>query len=403
MRKVVASAIVVASAAALLAQDGRLDYPQWRGVQRDGSASAFSTPKVWPPQLRRRWKVEVGEGYSTPIVVGTTIYVFTRRDDNEVLSALDANSGVERWRSSHPAPYTPGKPAAAHGAGPKATPLFHNGRLFTLGISGIVTAFDAATGKRLWQTAPPAEPPYYGAASSPVGDGNIVMVNPGDYGPLTAFDTATGAVKWTAGKGGFFASPIVTTLDGVRQVVAVTQGAVIGASLPDGAVLWEVPWGGGNGGPTPVMAGDIVIVGGSDRGTVAFRPTKRGGTWTTQTVWETKDVSMYLSAPVVIDEALFGFSTRNSGQFFAIDIRSGKTLWLGPAREATNTAVAKSGRLLFFLKDDAQLIVAAGSRAGFEPAQRYTVADAATWADPVLSGNRLFVKDVSSLTLWTMN
>ena len=403
MRKVVASVIVVASAAALLAQDGRLDYPQWRGVQRDGSASAFSTPQVWPPQLRRRWKVEVGEGYSTPIVVGTTIYVFTRRDDNEVLSALDANSGVERWRSSHPAPYTPGKPAAAHGAGPKATPLFHNGRLFTLGISGIVTAFDAATGKRLWQTAPPAEPPYYGAASSPVGDGNIVMVNPGDYGPLTAFDTATGAVKWTAGKGGFFASPIVTTLDGVRQVIAVTQGAIIGASLPDGAVLWEVPWGGGNGGPTPVMAGDIVIVSGSDRGTVAFRPTKRGGTWTTQTVWETKDVSMYLSTPVVIDEALFGFSTRNSGQFFAIDIRSGKTLWLGPAREATNTAVAKSGRLLFFLKDDAQLIVAAGSRAGFEPAQRYTVADAATWADPVLSGNRLFVKDVSSLTLWTMN
>jgi outer membrane protein assembly factor BamB len=139
------------------------------------------------------------------------------------------------------------------------------------------------------------------------------------------------------------------------------------------------------------------------QGTTAITPTLRDGTWSVGAVWETKDVSMYLSTPVVIDDVLFGFSTRNSGQFFAIDIRSGKTLWLGPAREATNTAVAKSGRLLFFLKDDAQLIVAAGSRAGFEPAQRYTVADAATWADPVLSGNRLFVKDVSALTLWTLN
>jgi outer membrane protein assembly factor BamB len=403
VHKVVATAIILASAAVLFAQDARLDYPQWRGLQRDGSASAFATPKNWPGQLRRRWKVEVGEGYSTPILVGERIYVFTRRDGNEVLSALDANSGVERWRSTYPAPYTPGQPAAAHGAGPKATPLFHNGRLFTLGISGIVTAFDAATGTRTWQTAAPAEPPYYGAASSPIGDGAIVMVNPGDYGPLTAFDTATGAVKWTAGKGGFFASPIVATLGGVRQVVAVTQGAVIGVSPTTGAVLWEFPWGGGNGGPTPVLAGDAVIVSGSDRGTVAIRPARRGETWTTQVVWETKDVSMYLSTPVVNDDTLFGFSSRNSGQFFALDTRTGKTLWLGPPREAMNVAVAKSGPLLFLLKNDAQLIVAAISRTGFESRQRYTVADSATWADPVMSGNRLFVKDVSSLTLWTAN
>ena len=403
MRKIIATAIVLASAAALLAQDARLDYPQWRGRQRDGAASEFAAPNVWPSQLGRRWRVDVGEGYSTPILVGNTVYVFTRRDGSEVVSALDANSGVERWRSSYPAPYTPSQPAAAHGAGPKATPLFHNGRVFTLGIGGIVTAFDAATGRRTWQTAAPAEPPFYGAASSPIGDGALVMVNPGDYGPLTAFDAATGAVKWTAGKGGFFASPVLVTLDGVRQVVAVTQGAVIGVSPPTGAVLWEFPWAGGNGGPTPVVADGAVIISGSDRGTVAFTPIRRGEAWTTQTMWETKDVSMYLSTPVVIDDTLFGFSARNSGQFFALDTRTGKTLWLGPPREAMNAAVAKSGPLLFFLKNDAQLIVAANSRAAFEPRQRYTVADGPTWADPVISGNRLFVKDVSALTLWIVN
>lgn len=402
-RTVVVVSIFIASAVALFAQDARLDYPQWRGLQRDGSGSSFAAPNAWPSQLRRQWRVEVGEGYSTPILVGKTAYVFARRDGNEVLAALDADTGAARWRSSYPAPYTASRPAAAHGAGPKATPLFHDGRLFTLGISGIVTAFEASTGARAWQTPAPAEPAFYGAASSPIGDGGIVMVHPGDYGPLTAFDAATGAVKWTAGKGGFFASPILVTLGGVRQVVTVTQENVMGVSPADGRILWEFPWAGGNGGPTPVMAGGAIIVSGSDRGTVAFTVLRRGDTWTTQTVWETKDVSMYLSTPVVIDDTLFGFSSRNSGQFFALDTRTGTTLWLGPPREAANAAVAKSGRLLVLLKDDAQLIVASNSRTGLESRQRYAVADSATWADPVMSGNRLFVRDVTSLTLWTVD
>ena len=127
------------------AQSASLDYPQWRGRERDGSASAFVLPKVWPEQLTKRWKVEVGEGYATPILVGSVVYVFTRLDGAEGITALDADSGRQKWRSTYPAPYTPSQPTAAHGAGAKATPLFHEGRLFTLGISGIVTAFDAAT------------------------------------------------------------------------------------------------------------------------------------------------------------------------------------------------------------------------------------------------------------------
>jgi outer membrane protein assembly factor BamB len=189
----------------------------------------------------------------------------------------------------------------------------------------------------------------------------------------------------------------------VRQVVSVTQGAVIGVAPATGVVLWEFPWAGGNGGPTPVVAGESVIVSGSDRGTVAFNVRRRGGTWTTDTVWETKDVSMYLSTPVVIDDTLFGFSSRNSGQLFALDVRTGRTLWLGSPREAANAAVAKAGGLLFLLKNDAQLIVAGNSRKGFDERQRYTVADSATWADPVLSGSRLFVRDVTTLTSWLLN
>src|SRR5687767_4620354 len=96
------------------------DYPQWRGQDRDGSASGFIRPERWPDALTRRWRVEVGEGYASPLVVGTVVYVFTRREGRELLSALDADTGATRWQSGYAVAYTPSSPIAAHGSGPKA-------------------------------------------------------------------------------------------------------------------------------------------------------------------------------------------------------------------------------------------------------------------------------------------
>ncbi len=351
----------------------------------------------------RGWQVDVGEGYATPLVVGDVVYVFTRREGREVIAALDAATGVERWRSSYPVPYTPSSPTAAHGSGPKATPLFHEGKLFTVGITGIVSAFDASSGKQLWQTDAPAEVPFYSAAASPVGAPGLVIAHPGNYGPLTAFDVNTGAIRWTAGAGGFFMSPLIVTLAGTEQVVSVTQDGVIGVSPGDGAVLWRYPWpGGGQGGTMPIAYGDTIIVSASRSGVTALRPVKRDAAWVVETVWQTNDVSMYLSNPVVIGDALYGLSQRSSGEYFALDARSGKVLWLGPPRQATNTAVVKAGDLLFLLDDDGELIVAKASREAFEPLKRYTVADRATWAQPAITGNRIVVKDVGVLTLWTV-
>jgi outer membrane protein assembly factor BamB len=378
------------------------DYRQWRGQNRDGSASAFTPPRTWPDALTRRWKVEIGEGYATPLVAGRIVYVFSRRDGQEVMTALDAATGKERWHTGYPAPYTPGQPAAKHGAGPKATPLLHDGRLYTLGISGIVGAFDASNGKLLWRTEPPAEPPFFGAASSPLIEQGLVIVHPGSYGPLTAFDPKTGAIKWTAGGGGFFASPLAVTLDGTRQIVTLTMKSVIGVSPADGTVLWEYPFEAGSGGPMPVAYGGTLIVSAMNAGVRAITPVRRDGKWTTETAWETKDVAMYVSNPVVIGTTLFGLSHRSSGQFFALDANSGKVLWLGQPREAANTAIAKAGDLLFLLNDDAELIVARGDPSAFTPLKRYTVADSPTWAQPAISGNRLFIKDTASVALWTL-
>jgi len=380
-----------------------LDYTQWRGMTRDGSASGFVEPGTWPSALKQHWRVEVGEGYATPLVIGDVVYVFTRRDGQEVVTALDAATGKERWHSGYAAAYTPSQPTRVHGPGPKATPLFLDGKLFTQGISGIVSAFDAASGKRIWQTREPAEHPFFSAASSPAGERGLMLVHPGNYEALTAYDVNDGSVTWVTGDGGFFMSPLILTLEGARQVVTVTQSAVIGISVPDGRLLWRYPWsGGGTGGSMPVAYGGTIIVS-ADTGVTAITPSRRADMWVAETVWETKDVSMYLSNPVVIGETLFGFSKRNSGQFFAIDARDGKVLWLGPPREATNSAVVKAGSVLFFLNDDGELVVAKASRDRFQAIARYTVSEASTWAQPAISGNRIFIKDTNTLALWTLD
>src|SRR5215475_655527 len=401
----VAAALSIGSATTALSQTSPQDYPQWRGQNRDGSASGFKEPKVWPERLTLRWKVEVGEGYATPIVVGKTVYAFTRRDGVETMTALDAATGKLIWRTGYPAPYKAADAAAKHGAGPKATPLFHNGKLYTVGVSGVVSAFNAATGKLLWQKPEPSEHPYYGMAASPIGDKNLVMLHPGSYGPLTAYDGATGAVRWTANGNGVYASPIIVELGGVRQIVSMTNKSVISVAVADGAPLWEHPWkpGGTDSAITPIVYGETIIVASQRNPVTALKPARRDGKWAVEVVWENKEVSLFMSNPTLIGDTLFGMSEKSSGQFFGLDARTGKTLWLGQPREASNTAVVKAGDLLFMLNDDAELIVARGSRTGFEPLKRYTVADSATWAQPAISGNRAFVKDVTSLALWTLD
>jgi len=395
--------MVVASVLTVDAQHGQ-DYPQWRGVNRDGAASAFAEPASWPQALTRRWKVDVGEGYATPLIVADTVYVFARRNGNEVMTALDAANGRERWHTGYPAPYEPDVMAAAHGVGPKATPLFHNGRLFTLGMTGIVSAFDAATGRLVWQTPAAEGHPTYGMSVSPVGEGGLVIVHPGNHGPLTAFDATTGTVRWSAPGRAAYASPIIVDLGGVRQVVTMTESSVLAVSVSDGTRLWERAWP-SRGTPsaiTPIPYGETLIVGGQSMGIMALRPTRSGSTWTVDVVWETTQASLFLSNPVLVGKALFGLSEKARGQFFALDADTGQVLWLGQPRQAANTAIVKAGTLLFLLNDDAELIVAKSSRSGFEPVARYAVATSATWAQPAISGNRVFVKDVSSITLWTL-
>ena len=403
-----AALVLLGTAATAAAQTALQDYPQWRGRNRDGAAAAFAAPTVWPQALTLKWKVEVGPGYATPIVIGNRVYVFTRKDGNELLLALEAATGKTVWQTGYAAPYKMNPATKPHGDGPKATPTFANGKLFTLGIGGIVSAFEAASGRLLWQTPAPPVDPLYGTAMSPLVDRDVVIVHVGgnDNGALTAFDVNTGKAKWSwTGDGPAYGSPVVVEIGGTRQVITATQKNVVGVEVATGTLIWSRPLVGQytDNSITPNVLGDVIIISPGSKSPFAFRPVKSGGAWTTENIWENTDVVIKMTNPVIIRDVLYGLSTKNSGQYFALDARTGKTLWLGTARQAANTAIVMSGDVLFLLDEDAELTVAKGTGAGLEPLQKYTVADGATWAQPAITGNRMFIKDVSSLSLWSLN
>src|SRR6187431_3407629 len=140
------------------------DWPQWRGPNRDGSIGA-ALPAQWPEALTKRWETPVGIGHASPVVSGNRVVVIGREGDQEIVRALDVASGKEIWRAAYPAPYTVNPAAWSHGAGPKSTPAIAGGRVFTFGITGILSAFDLASGKLIWRRPAPAVLPDYGAAT----------------------------------------------------------------------------------------------------------------------------------------------------------------------------------------------------------------------------------------------
>jgi outer membrane protein assembly factor BamB len=413
--RVLLSGIMVAAVVTISAQSGGpsgartgSDWVQWRGPNRDAAIVGFTAPASWPEQLTQRWKIDIGLGYATPLLVGNRMYVFSRQGESEVMSALDPSNGSVLWKTGYPAPFTMHSATTRHGAGPKSTPVFSNGRLFSIGMTGVVTAFDAASGKQLWQKpGSPIVPTFTTHAFSPIVERGVAVFHVGGHnqGAITGFDVNTGEVKWAwNGDGPSYGSPIAADLDGTRQIITLTQGKLVSLDAASGALLWERPFVSNNNtnAATPVLLDHTVIV--SNGGpAVAVTIAKRDGRWTTEPAWENADVPFRLSNAVLDRDLLFGLSTRNSGQYFGVDARSGKTLWVSEPRQATNAAIVTGSNLLFSLEDDGELVVARSSRTAFELVRRYKLSEGATWTVPVISGNRVFVKDETTLALWTLN
>ena len=385
------------------------DWPQWRGPQRDGHLAGFVAPESWPAKLEQQWEVEVGTGHCSPVVVGDQVFVFSRQDENEVVRSLNLADGRERWSRSYSAPYEMNPAARGHGKGPKSTPVVADGRLFTLGISGILSCWEADSGKRLWQHEFSSEfdktSPLFGTAMSPVVESGLLIAHVGGHndGALTAFDPGTGQVRWQwDGDGPAYTSPILTTLAGTRQVITQSQAACIGVSPTDGKLLWEMPFETQYlmNIVTPVLQGDLVVYSGYRKGTFAHRLQKRGGKWTIEEIWHNPDLSMFMSSPVKVGGRLLGFAQEKKGQFFSLDISTGKTLWTSDGRQGDNAALLAAGDAVLALTTNAELIVFKAGADAFDTLARYKVADTPTWAHPVVVGGNVLIKDKDSLALW---
>ena len=384
------------------------DWNQWRGPNRDGQAQGFVAPKTWPTQLQQKWKVPVGIGHASPVVAGKRVYLHARQEEREVVLCLDLESGKTLWQDSYAVAYTMNPAATGHGKGPKSTPIVSNGKLYTLGITGVLSCYDTASGKLRWrkefskrfkETAPD-----FGTAMSPMIDRGLLIAHVGgkDSGGLIAFDAETGTEKWAwTGDGPGYASPIIVDLVGKRQIITQSQKHLVSIWADNGYLLWKIPFDTEyvQNIVTPIVWKDMMIFSGIGKGVFAIRPTWRNNTWATDKVWHNEEVAMYMNAPLLSGDLLFGMSHKQKGQFFCLDLNTGKTRWTGDGRQGENAAMVMAGNTLFSLTNDADLIVSNVSSKGPSQIKRYHVADSPTWSHPVIAGNRILIKDEKSLAL----
>ncbi len=387
-------------------------WPGWLGPDRNGWVSNFKPPAAWPERLTKVWEAEVGVGYGTPVVSGDRVYQHARQGEEEVVWCLDLKKGETIWRKSYETPFKMGGGGERHGKGPKACPVLANGKLFTFSITGVLTAWDAESGERLWQKDYrkrfKKNHPYWGAASSPITDGKKVIAHLGNEknGALTAFDGATGEEVWSQTDYGVaYSSPFVAEIDGVRQIVEWNHDALVGVDSKSGKLLWSFPFPQeqyNQNMPTPAFHKGRVLVGGENRGVRSVEP-KLGsdGKWSAKENWHQTEVALDMSSAVVNGDLLFGMSHYKSGQLFCLDIATGKVLWKGPARVGQNVMFLSLPGHIMALTNKGQLKIIAANGNSHQELKSYRVASGDTWAPPVLLPDGVLVKDKDTLALWS--
>lgn len=378
------------------------DWPQWRGPRRDGVVPPAAIPPVWPEQLKRTWQVDVGLGHASPVVVGETVYQFSREAGDEVLRACRLSDGRLLWRQAYAAPYEMDSAATDHGPGPKSTPAVADARLFTLGMTGLLCCRETGTGRLIWSfdfSKSFSEPgPQFGTATSPLVSHGLCLVHGGGKsgGLFAAFECATGKQKWgRRGVGPGYASPIVVTWEGETQVVTQTHNSCVSLSLEDGHVLWEIPFTTQyeQNSVTPVAWDGKLLLGGYREKTFVVAPRRAGKTWTVPRVWENGEIPLYMSTPVHTGKLLFGMTQRQAGQIFCVSADTGRIAWTTPGRWGENGALLAVGPHILALSTESQLFVYENTAERWEAVRTYHVAETPTWASPALVPGRLLIKD----------
>jgi outer membrane protein assembly factor BamB len=397
----IAGIVLLVIPATTLAQD----WPQWRGINRDGKVTGFNVPQKWPEELTQTWKMTVGSGDASPVLVGQKLYVFTRLEDNEILRCLDANNGKEIWKDTYKAGVVAG-PATSH-PGPRSTPTVADGKVVTLGVNGILSCLDANTGKVVWRKDEyTVELPVYYIGMSPIIIDGLCIAHLGgqENGKIMAFELSTGNIKWTCeGYGPAYASPVLLIIDGKKLVVLQTDKNLIALGVSDGKIQWQIPTIPERrfyNSSTPVLNGQTVIYTGQGTGIWAAKIQKQGDKSVTSELWHNTDLNPSYNTPVLKDGALYGLTS--AGKLFCVNAQNGQTAWADTSMNKAFGAIIDAGPVMVALPSSSELIIYKPDIKAYSEIIRYKVSDTPVYAHPLLSGNRIYIKDNETLVMWTV-
>ena len=392
----------------LIAADTRAgDWPQYNGPAFDRKNSEEFSPGDWKTKAPRKvWEIGGTDGFSSFVTGGGLAYTLVVRGDNEVLIALDAATGSEKWTlilgSSK---YDGGGGAGAKGNnggdGPRSTPVFNGGGVFVYDAHNNVYAANAATGKLIWKHSLVDEfgckVIHWQNAASPVVIGDKVIVAGGGEGQaFLAFDRKSGGVLWKSGEGTItHATPSVATIHGKLQVLFFMRSGVVAVDPENGKELWTYPFNFRTAtAVSPVVFEDIVsVAAGYGIGGGACRISRDGDQWTAKEIWREKKVSNIWSTPVCVDGYMYGmFSAKKygDGPMKCVDIRTGETKWEKDGFGQGHVSLA--GGKLLAMTDYGDLAVIDPSPAEYKELTRTKVIDGKCWASPVYANGHLFLR-----------
>jgi outer membrane protein assembly factor BamB len=384
------------------------DWPQFLGPTRDGVYAEADLAAVWPKEGPPVvWQKDVGQGFSGPAVAGRQLILFHRLDDQEVVACLDTRTGQPKWSRAYPTAY---RDDFGFDEGPRATPCIAGGRVYTYGAEGMLSCLNLADGSMLWHVNTKndfhAHKGFFGAACSPLVEGNAVLLNIGGEGGagLVAFDKETGRVVWKCSDDdASYSSPIAATIQQRRYALFFTRAGLVAVNPADGAVQFHYPWrsrmNASVNAATPLIVDDSIFLS-ACYGTGAILLRVRGNA--VEKVWSGDDIlSNHYATSVCHAGFLYGINGRADPGFSpapslrCVELKTGKIRWqddsVGPA------TVLLAGDQLLILTEGGELIRAPATPASFKPGDRVQIMPNGVRAYPALAGGFLFARSKDKL------
>jgi outer membrane protein assembly factor BamB len=405
MRWLVALAFVATGAAALHGQTPAGDWPQWRGPSRSGLSAETGLLRQWPAGgPRRLWSTaNLGNGFGSIAVRGDRIFVQGARNGMSSVAALNRADGKQVW-------VTALGPAGNNdrGPGPRSTPTVDGDRLYVLTENGDLACVRVQDGTVVWQRNILKD---FGGrniswliSESPLVDGDRVIVSPGGRGAgMVALEKMTGKTLWVAKElsdEAGYASPIVADVQGVRTIMTLTAEAGIGVRASDGKLMWRHRPVANNTAniATPVFFDNKVFytsnygTGGALLGLRA-----QAGTVQAQEIYFTRDMQNHHGGVVLVDGYLYGF---DGSILTCLEFATGKQMW--QHRSVGKGSLSYADGHLYLFSENRVVGLAEATPMGYRETGRFTLPeqDWQSWAHPVVSGGRLYLRDQGILAAY---